>query len=188
MSTATSESLEYLSVAAAISRGGILSRDFIGRSWDRWRAVLKAANGEQLDKRELRLFREVAERDPPRRRVRELWIIAGRRAGKDSIAAAIAVMAACQDYSSCLRTGEMATVLCLASDRAQAGILHRYIAGHFTTDPVLRQLVLREAGDVLELKNSLAAAQLETGATARSWSDGVATLLVGAKNDSRRAG
>ncbi len=31
-------------------------------------------------------FRTIAERDPPRKRVREFWIIAGRRAGKDSIA------------------------------------------------------------------------------------------------------
>ena len=39
---------------------------------------------------ELALFWAVADRHPPRKRVRELWIIGGRRAGKDSIAAAIA--------------------------------------------------------------------------------------------------
>jgi hypothetical protein len=43
---------------------------------------------------ELAFFRTMAGRVPPRRQVRELWIVAGRRAGKDSIASVIAAHAA----------------------------------------------------------------------------------------------
>jgi hypothetical protein len=44
---------------------------------------LKAAFALKMGSEELALFRAVAERDPPKKRVRELWVIAGRRAGKD---------------------------------------------------------------------------------------------------------
>jgi hypothetical protein len=39
---------------------------------------------------EIEFFRTVAEREPPKKRVRELWIIAGHRAGKDGVASLIA--------------------------------------------------------------------------------------------------
>ena len=74
------------------------------------------------------LFRTVADRDPPDRRVRELVAIAGRGAGKDSIASLSAVVAAINfDRRGKLRPGERAVVMCLAVDRSQAGIVFRYI-------------------------------------------------------------
>jgi hypothetical protein len=87
--------------------------------------------------------------------VRELWVVAGRRAGKDSIAAGIATVVALADYQPFLRTGERATVMCLASDRQQAGIVHRYIAGYFRELPNLAALVLRETEDTIELANAV---------------------------------
>jgi hypothetical protein len=38
---------------------------------------------------ELDFFHQVAEREPPQQRVRELWVVGGRRGGKDSIASLI---------------------------------------------------------------------------------------------------
>ena len=67
---------------------------FAGPSWSTWKAVLKGAFCLPMDAAELKLFRAVAERDPPKRRVRELWAIVGRRGGKDSVASAIACYAA----------------------------------------------------------------------------------------------
>src|SRR5436190_11457359 len=96
--------------AAAINDPHLLGSSFTGPSWDRWRACLKAAFGEQLNQRERVLFRAVAERDPPRRQVKELWCAIGRRAGKDSIASAIATTVAIGDYSQYLRPGERASV------------------------------------------------------------------------------
>lgn len=125
---------------------------FSGDSWRPWRAVLKAACGHALDVDELAIFRAVAQRDPPRRRVRELWIVAGRRAGKDSIASAIGAHAAgFVDYGAVLRPGEVASVLCLAVDRTQAKIVMRYTKAFFDRIPMLAGLVTRETADGLEL-------------------------------------
>ncbi len=141
--------------AQAIAEGGLLAHDFQGASWARWRAILKAAYAEPMTADEVALFREVADRDPPTRRVRELWVIAGRRGGKDSIAAAIATVAALDDYSPYLRSGERATVMCLATDRTQALIVHRYVTASFKSLPALRPLVLRQTDDTLELRNGV---------------------------------
>jgi hypothetical protein len=83
--------------------------------------------------------------------VRELVCIVGRRGGKDSIASLIATHAAILDRSDRLRPGERCTVLCLATDRAQASIVHRYIAGYFRSNPLLRKLITRETQETLEL-------------------------------------
>ena len=135
----------------------LLRRWFDGPSWATWRVGIKAALAEgPLDKDELALFHAVAgERDPPRNRVRELIVIAGRRSGKDSIASGIATAAAVCDYSAQLRPGERASVLCLAVDREQAKIVNRYIRGYFANVPLLKPLVARETDDGLELTNGV---------------------------------
>jgi hypothetical protein len=140
--------------AAAISDSNLLGLYFAGDSWDAWRAVLKAAYAEPLTPAELALFRGLTgDRDPPKYRVRELIVIAGRRSGKDSIASAIATAAAVADYRQYLRPGERATVACLAVDRQQARIIQRYVAGYFREVPVLTPFLARETEDGLELTN-----------------------------------
>ena len=77
---------------------------FSGPSWNAWRVVLKGAFALPMTAAELEVFRNLSERDPPDSPVRELWIVAGRRAGKDSIASVIAAhFAAFTDYRSRLR-------------------------------------------------------------------------------------
>lgn len=62
------------SLASAISeRGGLLENAFRGPSWGVWRSVLKAAAGEAMSAQEIDAFRQVAGREPPGRRVKELW-------------------------------------------------------------------------------------------------------------------
>jgi hypothetical protein len=142
--------------AAAIADPALLGPFFAGPSWATWRAVLRAAYHEPLSAQELALFNAVAgDREPPRRRVKELVVIAGRRSGKDSIASALATVAATEDFSLFLRPGERASILCLAVDREQAKIVHRYIAGYFHSLPLLRPLVERETDDGLELVNGV---------------------------------
>jgi hypothetical protein len=133
----------------------LLGNAFQGVSWATWRAVLRAAEGLPLDDIQLAQFHAVAERDPPTRRVRELWAIVGRRGGKDSIASAIATAAAMGDYRAQLRPGERATIMCLACDRAQAPIVARYITGYFRGNPLLAPLVERETDDGLELSTNV---------------------------------
>lgn len=144
-----------VSPATAISDPQLLGGAFAGRSWRRWKAVLKAACGEHLGSKELQRFREVAERDPPSHQVRELWCVVGRRGGKDSVAAAVAVAMCFEDYLKYLRPGERASVLCLANDRDQARIVLRYIKAHFETNDLLYPMVERETESGLELTNNV---------------------------------
>ncbi|MGH7913480.1 MAG: hypothetical protein ACREPW_02365, partial [Candidatus Binataceae bacterium] len=142
------------SPASAISDGGLLASAFSGPSWGRWRAILRAAYAEPLSVDDEALFREVAGgRDPPSRPVRELWCIVGRGGGKDSIASAIATVAALGDHRGQLRPGEKATVACIAANRDQAEIVKGYVVGYFTDFPLLAPLVERQTDDGLLLRN-----------------------------------
>jgi len=87
------------------------------------------------------VFRALAERDPPTIKARELWIVAGRRAGKDSIASLIGgYYAAVPDYLPFLRPGETAMVMCLAVDRLQARIVLNYTRSFYDRIPLLSSL------------------------------------------------
>jgi hypothetical protein len=141
-----------MNVVDAISDENLLGPWFQGPSWSAWKAVLKGAFGMPLTPDELVTFRELAQRDPPKKRVRELWICSGRRAGKDSIASAIAAWAACgTDYKSMLRPGEVASVQCLAVDRPQARIVSKYARAYFRENKMLAGLVLNETADTIGL-------------------------------------
>jgi hypothetical protein len=144
-----------ISITSVLADQALLGSSFAGSSWDTWRAVLRAAEGLPLDRVERARFRAVAgDRAPPKRRVSELWAIAGRRSGKDSVASAICTVAAIADYRPYLRPGERASILALAVDRVQARILTRYISGYFE-NALLRPLVERETADGLELNNGV---------------------------------
>src|SRR5262249_21385940 len=61
-------------------------------TWATWLVVMRAAFALPLDNAEREVFASVAGgRVLPLKRVRELWVIAGRRGGKSRMAAALAV-------------------------------------------------------------------------------------------------
>jgi hypothetical protein len=144
------------SPAAAMLPGGVLAPGFAGPSWLRWMAVIKAAFADPMTDEEIALFREIADRDPPKRRVRELWCVIGRGGGKDSVASGIAASLALRDYRKYLRPGEKPTVVCIASDRTQAQIVQGYILGYFHDYDELRPLIAKENADGVELTNGVA--------------------------------
>ena len=127
---------------------------FAGPSWDRHRAILRAAFALPMGKRDLDLFREVAERDPPQRQVRELWVIAGRGSGKDSLASLVACyFAVFGKFNRFLRPGERAVCAVIAVDRDQSRICFRYIRA-LLDHPLLQELVQRDDGtSTIELAN-----------------------------------
>jgi hypothetical protein len=127
---------------------------FSGPSWATWKAVLKAAFALPMAPSELEAFKGVAERDPPRKRVRELWCLVGRRGGKDSIASALAAyFAGFVDWRALglLRPGEAAAILCLATDKPQARIIENYTRAFFQKIELLKPLVERDTAEGLEL-------------------------------------
>jgi hypothetical protein len=125
---------------------------FAGDSWSNWRVVLKGVFAEAMSEAERERFYELADRDPPKSRVREFWACVGRRGGKDSICSAVACyVAALGDFAAYVRPGERPQVLCLAVDRTQAGIVFSYIKGYFERVELLKPLVSKITADTIEL-------------------------------------
>jgi hypothetical protein len=129
---------------------------FTGSSWNMWRVALKGAYALPMTKAERNLFRTISGREPPKKPTRELWCCCGRRAGKDSIASLMAAhTASFFDPRGKLRRGERASVLCLAVDREQAGIVLGYIKSYFADIPYLKRMVTNETINGLELSNGV---------------------------------
>ena len=85
-------------------------------TWRTWLVVLKAAFGLKLTSNELVTFYEIAGgREPPRQRVRELWVAAGRVPG--ALATYFALIAGGREH---LAVGEEGFVLVLSPSRDQA--------------------------------------------------------------------
>lgn len=124
-------------------------------TWRTWTTVLKAAFGRPLDDGERTVFRLVAgDRDPPERRVRELWAVAGRRSGKSRMAAAVAIcLALFQKHR--LASGEKAMALVLASSVEQARVVFSYVRGFLEASPVLAREVKALKRHEIELRNGI---------------------------------
>ena len=146
-----------VSAFEAMNSPFLFGPSFPGPSWDRHRAIAKAADGDALTENETALFREVAGRDPPSHRVRELVMVAGRGSGKDSIASFWATFLAItfDPRASKLRPGERAYALCIAVDKAQAKICYDYIRGHFEHIPALASIVSGIGSSSIELTNGV---------------------------------
>jgi hypothetical protein len=132
------------SIADCLSDADAFGPWFAGPSWSAWKAVMRAAFALPLSDSDREVFADLAGgRAPPARRVRELWIIAGRRAGKDSIASALAAWFAAieQIHVGKLRPGEVASILCIATDRDQARIIKNYAEAYFNEIPELGAMV-----------------------------------------------
>jgi hypothetical protein len=124
-------------------------------SWSTWLTVLRAAFGLTLDPTELVTFHKVAgERGPPARRVRELWCVIGRRAGKSRMAAALAVFLALFQQHK-LAKGETGHVLVLAATADQARTVFQYALGFVESAELLRREVSSVTQHEIRLKNNV---------------------------------
>ena len=129
---------------------------FAGPSWDTWKTVVKGAFAEPMVGAERERFIELAKRQPPARRVRELVCAIGRGGGKDSVASFLAAYVAVTfDPRGKLRPGEKATIVCLATDRSQAAIVFNYLKGYLEAVPALKALVVELGRETIELSNGV---------------------------------
>lgn len=143
----------------------LLRPAFEGSSWDRWRAVLKAAFALPMTAKDRLLFSNVSGgRAPPKRRVKELVCAVGRGGGKDSIASALAVYISTTGDFSKLRPGEKATIVNLATDREQAAIAFNYARGLFEETELLAPLIAKKDTDKITLRTG-AELQVQTNNT-----------------------
>jgi Phage Terminase len=124
-------------------------------TWATWLAVLKAAFVLPLSDSEHELFAAVAgARALPKKRVREIWTIAGRRSGKSRMAAALAVFFALFVVHK-LAAGERGMVLVLAQTVEQAKVVFEYVLGFLRASDVLRNEVAAVTRNEVRLRNGI---------------------------------
>lgn len=147
-----------MNIIDAVKDPELLGRFFgDGRSWQAWFTILRAIFGLPMSAEEAVLIERLSGRRPPRRQVRECWIVAGRRSGKTWIAALICVfIAAFINWRPRLQAGERAVVLLLAVDRSQAAVALKYVKAAFEQVPMLASLVERVTSDTVELSTGAA--------------------------------
>jgi hypothetical protein len=131
----------------------LLGASLEGPSWHVWRSILLAAMGEALKADEIETFRRLTGgREPPNKRVDELWAVVGRRGGKSSAIAALAVYIAAMCKHK-LSRGERGIVLCIAPDQRQARVVLGYCVGVLESTPLLSKFIARCNADSVELTN-----------------------------------
>jgi phage terminase large subunit-like protein len=151
-----SNSHQPLSIIDALDDAALFRPWFEGPTWYPWRTILKGIYALPMSGEERAFFRSVADREPPTEPCKEVWIIAGRRAGKDSIASVLAAHAAAMftDHSK-LRPGERGVVMCLACDRDQAKIVLNYTRSYFTEIELFSGMISKETQFGFELTNGI---------------------------------
>jgi hypothetical protein len=134
------------SIISAMADPALFKPAFNGPSWDAWRTVLKGGDGLPMNADETAFFKSISGgREPPTSRMRELWLVVGRRGGKDSVASVLATFAAATfNQPDLLRPGERGLVACMACDRQQARIVLGYIKSYFQDIPLLAAMVQGE--------------------------------------------
>jgi hypothetical protein len=123
-------------------------------SWASWFCFLKAMFALPLDDAELALFQQCTGRSAPSLLgYLEVSLIIGRRGGKSLILALIAVYLACfYNWRPYLTGGERGSIVVVATDRRQAGVILRYIKA-FLAIPALVGMIERETADTIDLNN-----------------------------------
>ena len=144
-----------MNIIEAMHDQHLFAHQFSADSWHSWRVLLSAFYGLPIADDDLPLFQELTGREkPPKAPHRELWLPVGRRGGKSNTAALIAVYEAFfNDYSDLLSSGEVATVMVIAADRKQARSVMRYIRGLVDNAPMLKQMVVKDNSESIELVN-----------------------------------
>jgi hypothetical protein len=132
---------------------------FEGDSWEPWKAVLSGAFGLPMNSKRLATFDRLAGGRPaPTRRVRELWVVAGRRSAKSNTSAAVAVYLATvgaelDGLLTKLKPGERGVVNIIAVDREQAKVAFGYVAGIIEASPLLSRMVTKKGAEFIDLNN-----------------------------------
>lgn len=150
----------FITYAEACNDPNLFGPWFAGPTWSNWRVLDKAIFGEPLDHIEQVIFEQLTGRTTaPTEPADEVWLVIGRRGGKDVKTASIAVYLATIGaerfgWIDRLTRGETAVVQLLAVDRDQAKIAMGYIKGFFE-QPMLAGMVNKSQRQSIELTNRL---------------------------------
>ncbi len=128
------------------------------KTWRAWRVFLRCLFGLEVKGEDRELARSclgLGPDDPlPSEPAGEAFVVAGRRSGKSFVSALVACyLATCRDWSSCLGPGERGFVFIIATDRAQAQVVKRYVSGILAGSPLLAPMVELDKSESVELRN-----------------------------------
>ncbi len=133
----------------------LAGREFSGPSWSTWRVIARLIDGDahllKDDERELAL-KLTGRTRLPTSAPREVFVGAGRRAGKSRFESLVATWLAAQQYPQ-LSPGERAVVAHVAPDRRQAGIDLSYAHGLIQASPVLSAELENATSDTLSFRH-----------------------------------
>ena len=145
-----------ITLSHALFDPSLFGGTFSAPSFWTWKVVAKLIDGIPLrEQREIDLFHECTGRSKlPTKPVSRLFILAGRRAGKDRFESAVTVWrsALCTDWRKWQSPGEGSVCILLGADKKQAAILRKYCQGLLAV-PLLAREVVRQTGDVIEFRN-----------------------------------
>jgi len=132
------------SILDVMTDSGLLGGEFPGDSWRNWEVFLRGLFSLKMTREEMEIYSKyTGGRVTLPGIVEECWLISGRRSGKSTIAALVAVYLACfKSYKEILRRGEKARILVIASDQDQARVVMDYIFGFFEL-PILADRIVR---------------------------------------------
>ena len=132
-----------------------MGKTFAGESFALVRAIGNVILGQPVPETErAAVLACLGGRALPTTQPSETWLLAGRRAGKTLLCAALAVyVAAFRDYRRVLGPGERAQIMALAGDRRQARQLVNYVEGLLHQSPLLAAQVERTTAEAIHLRS-----------------------------------
>ena len=144
-----------LTIIDLMNRRNLLGPEFSGGSWDAWRAFLKTVFYLEMTDADDELYAKCTGRpggDVPVGGFKEVFLCVGRRGGKSFVMALIAVYMACfRSWEKNLSAGEVATIMIVATDRAQARTILRYVIGLLHGVPALKDRIENERAGGVDL-------------------------------------
>jgi hypothetical protein len=124
------------------------------RTWGSWIVLLKAIFNLPMDPSEYELYQQCTRRKTIPQKLKEVYIVCGRRSGKSRIGSLLAsYFAAFKNCREQLAVGEKAVILTTAADKKQAGTIFGYSSGIFSAVPLLSSLVENETAETIDLGN-----------------------------------
>ncbi len=146
-----------MNIVEAMEDPNLFGNWFASRTWAVWRVFLASLFELRMTAEQEATYSRFTRRVTlPQESAKEAWVVVGRRGGKSLVAGPVAVFSACfRDYSSVLAPGEAATVMVIASDRRQARVVMRYIAGFLESVPMLASMIAKRTQEAIHLNNGV---------------------------------
>jgi hypothetical protein len=144
-----------MTLIEALDDPALFGPHFRGDSWKPWKAALAAIFALPMDDAALATYRACTGRfSAPTAPFTEAAFCVGRRGGKSRVLALIAVyLATFRDYRPFLAPGEVATIVIMAANKAQARSIFRFVIGLLKAVPLIQPMIIDDNTEQITLSN-----------------------------------